>query len=126
MQVISSRHYYKLILHILTLTLLGGAPASGLAQSNFIEKLDGSRLSYIAVDAVVSELMREAHVTGVQIAVFNDSIPKYVQSYGFRDADKSVPINNNTVFQAASLSKSMFATGVLMSIGERSAKPRLR
>ena len=49
----------------------------------------------------------------MQIAIFNDAHPQYVQSYGFRDSAKTVPINNETVFQAASFSKSMFATIVM-------------
>ncbi len=100
------------------LMALAIAPCPVLSQSGFIERLDGSRLSFAEVDELVSDVMREAHVTGMQIAVLNDSRPKYVQSYGFRDPAKTVSVNNDTVFQAASFSKSMFATLVMKLVEE--------
>ena len=114
----STRRRYVVGCVVFGLTILGTASRPVLAQSHFIERLDSSRLSFAEIDELVSEVMREADVTGMQIAVFNDSRPRYLQSYGFRDPAKTLPINNDTVFQVASFSKSMFATLVMKLVEE--------
>ena len=96
--------------------LLASAPfhaAYGQSQPEHINKLDGSRLSIIDLDRLVSDAMAEARVTGLQLAVFNGAQPAYVRSYGYRDALQAILLDNDTVLGAASLSKSMFACIVL-------------
>ncbi len=85
--------------------LLASAPfhaAYGQSQPEHINKLDGSRLSIADLDRLVSEAMAEARVTGLQLAVFNDAQPAYVRSYGYRDASRTIAMNNETVLGAAS------------------------
>ena len=53
-------------LFLIILVILASVPGLVLSQSDFIEKLDGTRLSYSEIDSMVSGLMAEARVTGVQ------------------------------------------------------------
>jgi len=62
--------------------------------------------------------MKLAKVPGIQLAIFNDKQPKYIKSYGFGDSLKTIPVDNNTVWPAASLSKSMFACVVMKLVEE--------
>ena len=43
-------------------------------------------IAYVT-DAIVTQLMREARVTGLALAVFNANKPVYVRAYGWREAD---------------------------------------
>ena len=103
---------------VLLLTLVSYHAAYGQPQPEYITKLDGSRLVVAELNRLVAEAMAEARVTGLQLAVFNDAQPAYVHSYGYRDASRTVAMDNDTVLQAASLSKSMFACIVLKLVEE--------
>lgn len=87
-------------------------------DSNTIRQLDGTVLSYEEVDSIVLSVMKLAKVPGIQLAIFNDKQPKYIKSYGFGDSLKTIPVDNNTVWPAASLSKSMFACVVMKLVEE--------
>ena len=103
------------------LLLLVPAPhhaAYGQPRPEYITKLDGSLLAVAELNRLVAEAMEEARVTGLQLAVFNDAQPAYVHSYGYRNASRTVAMDNDTVLEAASLSKSMFACIVLTLVEE--------
>ena len=58
-------------------------------------------------------LIREAGVPGLAIAVVRDATVAWSATFGVRDADTREPVRDGTVFEAASLSKPVFAYGVL-------------
>ena len=51
----------------------------------------------------IQERMRFYHVPGVQIAVINDGRIAWIGSYGVTRAGGSQAVDDNTVFQAASV-----------------------
>jgi CubicO group peptidase (beta-lactamase class C family) len=61
----------------------------------------------------VPALMSELRVAGVSIALIQDAKVVWLGSFGYRDADTKLPVDKNTVFQAASMSKPVFAYAVL-------------
>ena len=81
-------------------------------------RLDGSTLTAKEADGIVTQLMREAHVTGLALAVFNANKPVYVRDYGWRDKDKQLPFGVDTVTYGASLTKGVFATLVMQLVAE--------
>ena len=57
-------------------------------------------------------------VPGVALAVVNDAQAVWSRGFGFRDQASSLPVNDGTVFEAASMSKPVFAYAV-MKLSER-------
>ncbi len=70
---------------------------------------DGASIA--ALEKRVPELMRDAKVPGLSIALIRDGKIYWRQSFGRKDA--SHPVTEATTFEAASLSKVVFATIVL-------------
>lgn len=99
---------------------LAGVPASwaGGDIEKVFRRLDGVTVTVNEADAIVTQLMQEAHVTGLALAVFNSNQPSYVHAYGWRDKDKQLPFELNTVTYGASLTKAVFATLVMQLVDE--------
>ena len=107
--------------HGLTLALvLVGFPALGAGKEvePGLRRLDGGRLTANEAGAIVTQAMQAAHVTGLAVAVFNANQPAYVQAYGWRDKEKQLPFDVNTVTYGASLTKAVFATLVMQLVQE--------
>jgi CubicO group peptidase (beta-lactamase class C family) len=84
-----------------------------------IMRLDGSTIAASQIDATVTRLMAVAEVTGVGIAIFNDGKIVYLKAYGVRDKEKNLPLTQDSVMTAASLTKSAFATVAMQLVAER-------
>jgi CubicO group peptidase (beta-lactamase class C family) len=61
----------------------------------------------------IPELMRAGDVPGLQIAVVRDGRVAWRHAFGTLDAASGTPVADDTVFEAASLSKPVFAYAVL-------------
>ncbi|MBB6130291.1 serine hydrolase domain-containing protein [Mucilaginibacter lappiensis] len=61
----------------------------------------------------IQERMALYKVPGLSIAVIHNYKIEWTKSYGWADVDQKIPVTDNTLFQAASLSKSLNAVGVL-------------
>jgi CubicO group peptidase (beta-lactamase class C family) len=61
----------------------------------------------------VSTLIEAAEVTGLSIAVVREGEPVWTAVHGVRDAGTGEPVQEDTVFEAASLSKPVFAYAVM-------------
>ena len=65
-----------------------------------------------SLDERIQELVRLSEVTGLSIAVVRDGAPEWVGTYGVKHAETGEPIQDDTMFEAASLSKPVFAYAV--------------
>lgn len=63
--------------------------------------------------ATLQELMQRFRVPGVSIAVIYDNKIHWAKAYGVADVDGGQPLDTGTVFQAASISKPVFAMSVV-------------
>ncbi|UCC85208.1 MAG: serine hydrolase [Gemmatimonadota bacterium] len=61
----------------------------------------------------LAEQMEAYKVPGVSVAVINNGKIEWAKGYGVREAGTDSPIDANTLFQAASISKSVSALGAL-------------
>lgn len=61
----------------------------------------------------IPELLKAAELPGLTIAVIEDEEVSWVGGYGVRNVLTGEPVRESTVFEAASLSKPVFAYGVL-------------
>ena len=61
------------------------------------------------IDRLVPKLMEEHHVPGVSIALIDGGRVAWSKAYGVSDAAKGTPVTTETLFEAASMSKPVFA-----------------
>jgi len=87
-------------------------------SAQFIEKIDGRKVSISDLDGKINFLMKAANVHGLAIAVFNNNEPVYKKSFGYKRIDTKEPLQSNTNFYGASLSKSVFAVLVMKLVEE--------
>ncbi len=66
-----------------------------------------------SLERLVPRLMKDADVPGLSLAVVRDGQVVYRRVFGVRDAGTGAPVDDDTVFEAASLSKPVFAYTVL-------------
>ncbi|MEO6005798.1 MAG: serine hydrolase [Opitutus sp.] len=78
---------------------------SGLAPRLFVE---GQPVKW-----TLQERMAHHHVPGVSIAVINDGNVEWARGYGTLETGGSAPVNAETIFQAASISKPVSALAIL-------------
>jgi CubicO group peptidase (beta-lactamase class C family) len=98
----------------LFLYFTGQCPAS--PNLSKIKRLDGSTISTAEIENRVTRLMSASRVTGLSIAVLNDSKIVYVKSFGFKNKEKSQPLTENTVMYGASFTKAVFAYFVMQLV----------
>lgn len=81
-----------------------------------LQKPDKSTIA--ALQKRVPELMKDADVPGVALALIRDGKTYWVQGFGVRDLKSQRPLTEDTVFEAASLSKPVFAYAVLKLVDQ--------
>jgi CubicO group peptidase (beta-lactamase class C family) len=69
-------------------------------------------------DPFITQLMDRANVPGLSIALVQGNTLRYSQGYGLTKADSTQRVTSATVFDAASLSKPVFAYAVLQLVEE--------
>jgi CubicO group peptidase (beta-lactamase class C family) len=84
-----------------------------------IEEVESKLTSPVMIEGAeqvfhsLAEQMALYKVPGVSIAVINDGKIEWAKGYGLREAGTDSPVDVNTLFQAASISKSVSALGAL-------------
>lgn len=66
-----------------------------------------------ALEAAIPRLMAEGAVPGLTIALIQHNQPVWIHAFGVRNAKTGARAEAGTLFQAASMSKPLFALGVL-------------
>lgn len=107
------------ILFFLLFLLVATAQAQSISEEKklLIQKVEQS-LSPSKADGVdtrwsLAERMEFHNITGVSIAVINDYTLDWAKAYGWADKENKIEATTNTLFQAASISKSIHAIGFL-------------
>jgi len=93
---------------LLTISLNLSTPGQRLQPRATLDKANVTRL-----EQMIPALMTEADIPGLSIAVISDSKVVWTHAFGVTNSDTKTPVNANTVFEAASLTKPVFAYAVL-------------
>ncbi len=104
--------------------LLGALLVPGPAKANThagamappLRKPD--RVTVAALEQQVPELLKDGTVPGLSMALMRDGKTYWLHAFGVRDAKTSQAATEDTVFEAASLSKPVFAYGVLKLVDQ--------
>jgi CubicO group peptidase (beta-lactamase class C family) len=70
------------------------------------------------LDAFIGRALKEYRVPGAAIAVVRDGKVSLVKGYGVRNATKSGAVDENTIFQLASVTKTLTATAAATVVDE--------
>lgn len=100
-------HYCPAFLFVLSLGLTTATAQNGQDDS-----------SPAGIDRFITQLMDSANVPGLSIAIIRDGKPYYSRGYGLTKSDSTQRVTPETVFDAASLSKPVFACAVLQLVEE--------
>lgn len=76
------------------------------------QKVDSYIGFNIPIDSLQSYLtykMKELNIPGLSLAMINEGKVVYKTDIGYSDVKKNIPISNQTIFEGASISKSVFA-----------------
>ena len=83
-----------------------------------IKNLKGIEVSTDSVAAFLQSRMDTLNIPGLAIAVINDSKVVYRQNLGYANLEEKLPVTNKTIFEGASISKSVFAFLVMTFVEE--------
>ena len=67
----------------------------------------------------LTDRMKKYNINGVSIAVIHNYQIEWARGYGFADVSEKRPVTEKTLFQAASISKSLNSLGVLKLVQEK-------
>jgi len=87
------------------------AQASAKTSESPLKKPDQATIA--ALQKRIPELLKESSVPGLSLALIRDGKTYWVHGFGVRDAKTGQAVTEDTIFEAASLSKPVFAYGVL-------------
>lgn len=104
-----------LLLAILT---AGCASTSATPAGKAVRRLDGTEIGAGALSARIEQLMKAADVHGLAVGVFNDREVVYLEAFGVKRTDTGEPLQTDTVFYGASLSKAVAAVLVMRLVEE--------
>lgn len=91
------------------------------AQQNKYAPLSNRTSTKVAIERLerdIPELMTQADVPGMSVALIRDGKLVWNRGFGVKNAETKEPVTNDTIFEAASLSKVVAAYGVLKLVDE--------
>jgi CubicO group peptidase (beta-lactamase class C family) len=85
------------------------ARAQGRQKAPALKEIAPWKTLLAELEGTIPELMAEAAVPGLSLALIKDGKLLWRRGFGVRDAASRAPVDNDTVFEAASMSKPVFA-----------------
>ena len=89
------------------------------STSKTIKNLMGNDIQTKDIESFLTSAMKRLDVPGVSLAIINDSQITYHTTQGFADKENNKVITNQTIFEAASLSKPLFAYFVMQLVEQK-------
>jgi CubicO group peptidase (beta-lactamase class C family) len=87
---------------------------SGKQGATSLEMLDGRSVPVEAVEAAIEQAMERGAVPGLSCAILNDGQIVYRKGFGYKDKGAGTENDEETIFAAASFSKTAFAYLVVL------------
>ncbi len=99
--------YRFTIIHLLM--LLFAIQASAQNISRHIKTVSNHKVKVKSLEKLINKTMDSLQIPGASIAIINDGAAVYHKVFGVRDRSTNAPVDSETIFEAASLSKPVFA-----------------
>jgi CubicO group peptidase (beta-lactamase class C family) len=90
---------------MLSMLLLIGCFPYSMGQSSQYFKTDGRKVNIKAFNTEVNHMMEEVGIPGVSLAVIENNKVVFYHTYGYKQAGQPEAVNDETLFEACSLSK---------------------
>lgn len=97
--------YIAIILLLLTIA----KQTNGQSSNKKIKTVSGRKVKVKELDKLIRETMDSLGIPGLSIAIINDAELVYHRVYGVKNLESKQPVDNETIFEGASLSKPLFA-----------------
>ena len=97
---------------------VGTTPTAGAAAATGVLSDAQVAAAVARLDDLIQKAMADTGVPGLSIAVVHDDKVLYAKGFGVKQVGTSDRVDENTVFQVASVSKSVGATGVASAVGD--------
>jgi CubicO group peptidase (beta-lactamase class C family) len=107
----------KAVLKTLAFSILLAA-CTPKEDSIYIKDYAGTDLLTTDVDSLLQAGMEKHDIPGLAVAIINSGNVKYHKTIGYANKEKKLPVTDKTLFEGASMSKSVFATMVMMYVEE--------
>src|SRR5439155_14647540 len=92
--------------------------AQGLSAAAHHAKTSSPDLAIVQLEKDIPDLMSQANVPGLSIAVLRNGRTAWLRKFGVKNTKTKAPVTDDTVFEAASLSKPVFAYAVLKLVDQ--------
>ncbi len=89
-----------------------------LKNKSILYTLEGNNIQTSKLNAGIEKIMDSIKMPGLSIAIINDSEMVYHQTFGVSNIETMKPLDANSIFEGASLSKPLFAYFVLKEVEE--------
>lgn len=83
-----------------------------------IKNLKGFSVSTDSLNTFLESRMDSLNIPGLSIGIINDGKIAYHKTFGYANLEKKSPITDKTIFEGASMSKSVFSTFVMKYVEE--------
>lgn len=87
-------------------------------KTDTIDSYVGIEIPKDSIDSYLESKMKSLSITGLSIAIINDGQVVYHQTKGYAIVEDKIPVTKNTIFEGASISKSVFAYFVMKYVEE--------
>jgi hypothetical protein len=106
------RHGYIALIVIACVGLFS-LQGCGVDTTTHVRSYLGVPIAHEDIQAFLQERMKTLHIPGASLVVINEGTIVYHHNVGFADQERHIPITDSTIFEVASLSKSVFASFVM-------------
>ena len=103
---------------LVTVVVIGCGETPPAPEGASLATVAGDRVSVDSFEARVEELMDRALVPGLGCSIINEGRVVYHRTFGFRDMETGELLTDDSVFNAASFSKTVFAYLVTLFVDE--------
>lgn len=83
-----------------------------------ITTIKGKKISTKQLDSFITGQMNSVNIPGLSLAIINKGSIVYVKNYGVKNSETKEKVEANTIFEACSLSKPVFAYFVLKQVAK--------
>ncbi|MEL6811821.1 MAG: serine hydrolase domain-containing protein [Bacteroidota bacterium] len=100
------------------LLILGNSNLNAQSKPTQIETVSGKPIVVSSLDQHIEKAMDSLGIPGLSIAMINHSEIVYHKAFGVANMETQEPVTKNTIFEAASLSKPLFAYFMMKMVEE--------
>lgn len=93
-----------------------GVPIQAQNSKDYIKTVSGKSLKIETLNNRISEICDSLKLPGLSIAIINDAKIVYHNTFGVINNQSREPVTNHTIFEAASLSKPVFAYFIMKMV----------